>query len=553
MVSINRSRIARQCLRSGVALRLMACLLTTLLALASATAGGGVAAQDNRAAQPRAFHLQEATIADVHAALNSRAITCRALVDLYLARIEAYNKSGPAINAVQNINPHARQEAERLDAAFLSTGPVGPLHCVPVLVKDQVETRDMPTTYGSAVFKDFIPERDATVVAKLKAAGAVIVAKSTMGEFASAYAGSAFGVSRNAYDPLRVPSGSSSGTGAGIAANLAMVGIVEDTGGSGRGPAAVHSLVALRPTVQLVSRFGMMPGNPIRDTLGPLARTVRDAALVLDAIAGYDANDPMTAYAYGQTPATYTALLTTDGLRGTRIGVIRDPMDNTTDTKSDDYRRVRVVTDEAIADLAKLGAKLVDPLPLPPRNAALNTGSAGSAGPFEAELNAYLAQHPNAPVKTLREIVLSGKVLPRRTREIMTGIGRSTSDPGYVQGLAAREQLRLLWLKIMADARLDAIVYATFDHQPTLIPEDVLTSVEVGDYRAGSNRALSPSVGFPSLTVPAGFTSDKLPVGLEFMGRPFAEATLFKLAYAYEQATHRRRPPPLTPPLPGEP
>ena len=213
------------------------------------------------------------------------------------------------MNAVQTINPRALQDAERLDTAFAASGPVGPLHCIPLLVKDQVETSDMPTTYGSAVFKDFIPQRDATIVTRLRRAGAVIVAKTTMGEFASGYLGSAFGAVRNAYDPTRSASGSSGGTGAGVAANFATAGIGEDTGGSIRGPAAVNNLVGLRPTLPLVSRFGMMPARPTTDTLGPIARSVKDAAIVLDAIAGYDADDPVTAYAVGQVPTTYTQFL----------------------------------------------------------------------------------------------------------------------------------------------------------------------------------------------------------------------------------------------------
>ena len=198
--------------------------------------------------QPAAFDVVEATIEDVRRALASKQVTCRALVEQYIRRIEAYDKSGPALNAVQTINRRALEDADRLDVVFAASGPVGPLHCVPMLMKDQVETSDMPTSYGSVLFKDFIPKRDATVVRRLKTAGAVIVAKTTMGEFASGYLGSAFGIVHNAYDPARIASGSSGGTGSGIAANFATAGIGEDTGGSVRGPAAVNNLVGLRPT-----------------------------------------------------------------------------------------------------------------------------------------------------------------------------------------------------------------------------------------------------------------------------------------------------------------
>jgi len=547
-------------------------VLPALLAAVFAAAALSLSAQAPPGGLERGFRLEEATIDSVQTALKSGRLSCRALVDGYLKRIEAYNHSGPALNAIQNVNPRAFAEADRLDAVLKSSGPVGALHCVPVVVKDQVETADMPTTYGSAVFQQFVPQRDATVVVKLKAAGAIILGKTTMGEFANGYVGSAFGFMRNAYDRERVASGSSGGTGASVAANFATVGIAEDTGGSTRGPAAVNNLVGLRPTVPLVSRYGMMPATPTRDTLGPVTRTVRDAALVLDAIAGFDPNDPLTAYAYGEVPPSYAGFLKADGLKGSRIGVIREPMDSNADPTSEDYKKVRAVMDAAIADLARLGAVLVDPLKIPsrgtsdPPRAAAGGPARGAApervpalggggGNYETEqaINAYLAQHPNAPVKTLREILLTGKVSAKRALELMGAVGRSTADPGYGQSMVTREETRQVWLSMMADQRLDAVVYATFDHQPVLIPSDILTNPNAGDgYARGSNRSISPVLGFPALTVPAGFTSDKLPVGLEFMGRPFAEGVLLKLAYAFEQGTHHRRPSPLTPPLAGE-
>jgi amidase len=501
---------------------------------------------------PPRFHLVEATIDDVRAALVSKQITCRGLVEQYIKRIEAYDKSGPSLNAVQTINRRALQNAERLDAVFAASGPVGPLHCIPVLVKDQVETSDMPTTYGSAVFKDFIPQRDATIVTKLKKAGAVIVAKTTMGEYASGYLGSAFGVVRNAYDPTRSASGSSGGTGAGIAANFATVGIGEDTGGSIRGPAAVNNIVGLRPTLPLVSRFGMMPARPTTDTLGPMARSVKDVALVLDAIAGYDASDPVTAYAVGQLPGTYTQFLAADGLRGARIGVIREPLDPKADPASADYKQVRAVVDRALADLQRLGAVLIDPVAIPDLASRTVKAYDGNVFETEAATNKYLAQHPNAPAKTLSEILLSGKVVPSRARVLMNVVGRSTNEPGYFELLRIQEELRQAVLTAMADQRIEALVYATFDHPPVRVPSDVMTRTVVDTAGPGNNRRLSPAIGFPAMTVPAGFTADGLPVGLEFMGRAFAEPTLFRLAYAYEQGTHHRKPPQTTPALSGE-
>lgn len=499
------------------------------------------------------FRLEEATIGDVHRALESGALTCRALVGHYLDRIEAYDKDGPELNTVQTLNPRALDEAAALDASFQASGLSGPLHCVPVLLKDQVETSDMETSYGSELFQDFIPQRDATIVLKMKQAGAIILAKTTMGEFASRYVGSAFGIIRNAYDPTRNPSGSSGGTASGIAANFGLVGIGEDTGGSIRGPAAVTSLVGLRPTVPLVSRFGMMPATPATDTLGPMTRTVTDAAILLGVIAGYDENDALTSYAVGRVPDSYSSELTTDGLAGARIGVLRAPMDDKTDPTSEDYRKVRVVIDAAIAALEEAGAVLVDPVVLDKAEASFEALQSGDFG-TENETDAYLAQHPNAPYKSFSEILLTGKVTPWRASGLIKAVGKPLEHPHYLPVLLARDALRLSVMKVMAEHELEALVYATFDHQTTPIAHDALTNADTEDrYGLGSNRALSPATGLPALTLPAGFTSDGLPVGLELLGRAFTEATLLKLGYAFEQATHHRRPPATTPPLASEP
>ena len=504
-------------------------------------------------APPPAFHLLETTIDDIHAAIRAKRVTCRSLLELYLKRIEAYDKAGPRLNAVQTINPGALKEADRLDAAYLRSGLVGPLHCIPVLVKDQVETSDMPTTFGSVLFKDFVPRRDATIVTRLKGAGAVIVGKSTMGEYAAGYLSSASGPIRNAYDPRRHASGSSGGSASGVTANFATVAIAEDTGGSVRGPAAVSSLVGLRPTVPLVSRHGMMPARPSTDTLGPIARTVRDAAILLDVIAGYDPNDPITAQAVGHIPKSYSAFLSPDGLRGARIGVIRQPMDAKADPASDDYRKVRTVIDTAIGDLRRLGAEIVDPVTIPDVIDRVNKPYDGNVFETEPAMNAYLGAHPNAPVKTLRDILLSGKVVPSRVRVLMTSIGRSTDEAGYLPILRSVEDTRRVVFSLLAEQRLDALVYATFDHPPAVIGAGDMTDPLLETTGLGSNRRLSPILGFPAMTVPAGFTSDGLPVGVEFLARPFAEPTLFTFAYAYEQGTRHRHPPASTPALRGEP
>jgi Asp-tRNA(Asn)/Glu-tRNA(Gln) amidotransferase A subunit family amidase len=500
------------------------------------------------------FHLQEATIDQIHGELKAGRISCRELIGHYVKRIDAYDHAGPGLNALQTVNRRALDEADRLDAAYRGSGATGPLHCIPVLVKDQVETSDMPTTYGSILFKEFTPSRDATVVKRLRAAGAIVIGKTNMGEFAAGYVGSAFGIVRNAYDPARSPAGSSSGSGVGIAANFAVLAIAEDTGGSIRGPAAHGNAVGLRPTVPLVSRFGMMPATPTQDTLGPIARTVRDAALMLDVIAGYDPNDPVTAYAEGHVPTTYTEFLKLDALKGARLGVLRLPLDPKADPQSNDYKKVRAVIDSAVVVMKAHGAMVIDPLAAPDILKEVDTLYTDNVYETEQGIDSYLAAHPQAPVKTLRDILLTGKVVPSRSNRLINNIGRTTADPGNLSVIRRREELRQAVLTLMADFHLDAIVHATFDYPPGTIPPQPLT---VGDPTAvgdlGNNRRLAPLIGFPALSVPAGFTAEGLPVGIEFLGRQFSEGKLLALGYAFEQATHHRRPPMTTPPLPGEP
>ena len=493
---------------------------------------------------PAAFHLQETTIEGIHAAMRSGELTCTRLVQAYLDRIAAYDQAGPKLNAVQNINPHALARAGKLDAAWRATGPVGPLHCVPVLLKDEIDTNFMPTTYGSALFKTFVPPRNATIVDRLEAGGAVILAKTNMGEFAQAYSGSAFGDCHNAYDPRRSPSGSSCGSAIGVAANFAAVGIGEDTGGSIRGPAAHASLVGLRPTLPLVSRAGMMPFAPSRDTLGPLTRTVADLAIVLDAIAGYDPEDPITAWSYGQQPQTYTRFLLADGLAGMRFGVIRVPMAKDTDTRAADYQEIQAAISKAVADLTAHGAQVIDPIAVPGLAEMVAAGGAGSESfETEAAINKFLAQFPDAPAHTLREIVASPLVIAKRREELGRSLGRTADEPDAIKQANAREQLRTFILKVMADQRLDALIYATYDHAPALVPKST----------PGTNRVLASITAFPAISVPGGFFSDGLPIGIEFLGRPYAEGTLIKAAFGYEQATKHRHPPATTPPLAGEP
>ena len=438
-------------------------------------------------AEGQGFELLEATVDDIREALDDGRLTCIELVQGYLDRIERFDRQGPAIHAVQTVNPEALERARELDRAHSADGPVGPLHCIPVLVKDQVEVAGMPTTYGSALFEDFDSGRDATIVIRMRDAGAIILGKATMGEFAQGYAGSAFGLCRNVYALDRNPSGSSCGSGIAAAANFATVTIGEDTGGSIRGPAAHTSTVGLRPTLPLVSRFGMFLGSPTRDTLGPITRTVRDAAILMDVIAGYDPNDPITARSVGNIPGSYTAFLREDALDGARLGVIRSPMDSSTDPDSEDYARVRAVVDRAVADLEGQGAEIVDPVEI--EGLAELLGETGSNHETEASVNAYLAELSNPPVRSLAEIAVSDELTARRRYDHVSALNLSTADPEFREAEAAREELRIRVLGVMADHDLDALVYSTFDHAPALIPADVLTNPDAPDeYGKGSNR-----------------------------------------------------------------
>ncbi len=499
------------------------------------------------ATHAQSFDLMEATIAGVHEAFDAGTLTCRELVRGYLDRIEAYDDAGPGLNAIQHVNPRALAKADSLDVVREAEGRQGKLHCVPVLLKDQIETRDMPTTYGSAIFEGFVSHRDATIVRRLRAAGAIILAKTTMGEFAQRYVGSAYGIIRNAYDTDRNPSGSSGGTASGIAANLGLVGIGEDTGGSVRGPAAVSNLVGLRPSLPLVSRFGMMPANPSQDTMGPMTRTVEDAALVLEVIAGYDPEDPVTARSVGQIPDSYRGGMRADGLRGMRVGVWPRRASAPEEFR-EEYDQAAAILDRALDQLRALGAEVVEPIEMElPKGGALSNV-------FETEgaTDDYLAGLQDPPVRSLRDILLTGTVIPWRQASLLAYLGHTAEDVGYLSLQQARKKLQVEILKVMADRELDAFVYLTFDAPPMPIAEDVLTNPSPDDqYGLGDNRGWSPATGFPALTVPGGFTPEGLPIGLEFLGRPFSEALLLGMGYAFEQASDHRRPAPTAPALEG--
>ena len=494
------------------------------------------------------FRLQETTIADIQQAFADGSLTARQLVELYLNRIEAYDRNGPEINSIITVNPQALEDADRLDRDFGNNGLTGPLHGVPVILKDQMDARGMPTTLGSVVFRDYFPDRDCFVTEKLRQAGAIILAKATLGELGRGDThGSLFGSTRNPYDLARTPGGSSGGPGASVSANLGAVAIGQEGFASIRRPAAWNGVTGIRPTAGLVSRGGVYAGWPGQPgSLGPLTRSVTDLAKMLDVMVGYDPDDPMTSFGVGQAPESFTDSLDGEGLRGARIGVMTQSMGFHSEPDSDDFRLVSQVFDRAAAELEGAGATVI-PLPEVPRLTELLAKRA-SDGRNDEAWDRYYGRSDNPPYAS-PEAMMQSPDYAKVHRSKYAGAAL-TGPAAYAEYLLAREDLMFSVMKIMADAQLDAIVHKTVEHQPTLIAEGV--GPPYYDMR-GTTHINTYLVYVPSISVPAGFTSAGLPVGITFLGRPFSDPTMVKLAYAYEQATGHRRPPDSAPPLPGDP
>jgi amidase len=493
-----------------------------------------------------AFNVLETTIDDIHSAYKAGQLTARQLVQTYLDRIDAYNKQGPAINAIITLNPEALEEADRLDKAFKAAGFVGSLHGIPIIIKDQADAKGMPTTLGSVLFKNYFPDRDAFVVEKLKKAGAIILAKATLGELGGGDThGSLFGSTRNPYDPERTAGGSSGGSATSVAANFCAVGVGQEGFASIRRPSTWNSIAGMRPTAGLVSRSGVYAGWPsIAGSLGPMARTVKDLATLLDIMVGYDSEDPITARGSGHIPDSYKQFLDTNGLRGARIGILREAMGYDAEPGSEDFSRVAEVFDNAVAELKAAGAVIVDPVVIPKLKELL-AKRAGSFADEEESFTNYLSRSATPPYKSREEAKNSPDFLKvsKRSRERWT---RATAATGHYEYLLAREELTTHFLKVMADNKLDAIVHKAVEHQPTFIKDGV--NPPFVDQK-GAPHINTFLVFVPSIVVPAGFTRDNLPAGITFLGRPYDDANMIKFAYAYEQATHHRRPPASTTPL----
>jgi Asp-tRNA(Asn)/Glu-tRNA(Gln) amidotransferase A subunit family amidase len=498
---------------------------------------------------PAPFDVEEATISRVHEAMKAGRVTCRNLVDQYLKRIELYDKNGPAINAIVLVNPDAEKEAAELDRRFAQSGLTGPLHCVPIIVKDNFETRGLRTSNGALAFASYIPGEDAFLVKRVREAGALVLAKSNMAEWAfSPYETVSSilpGYTKNPYALDRVTAGSSGGTAAAVAASFGLAGLGTDTGNSIRGPASHQALAGIRSTMGLTSRAGVFPLNLLADIAGPMARTVEDAARIFQVIVGPDPDDPVTASAPAHLPQDYLASLDRNGLRGATIGVLHQAYDR----ESADPEVVRVFL-AAVEDLRRAGATVVDPANVDGLDVRRPQGIASSPGPcmgFKYDINHFLAARTNStPVKDLAAIIQSRGFHPtvqRRLEEAEKGSENGPGSPACVADTSYREQFRTAVMKTMDRLNLDAFVYPTWSNPPRLIGD---LNTPAGD----NSQVFSPTTGFPAINVPMGYTrGGTLPAGITFYGRAWSEATLIKYAYAYEQTTRHRHAPAATPPL----
>lgn len=496
----------------------------------------------------QAFRVQETTISGVHAAMRARTLTCRTLVQRYLDRIEKYDKQGPGINAITVTNPDALAIADSLDKRFAASRQlVGSLHCIPVIVKDNMQTIGLQTAAGNIALKDYRPTKDAFQVRRIKEAGAIVLAKSNMAEFAFSPLETVNsllpGYTRNPYALDRVTAGSSGGTAAAVAANFGEVGLGTDTGNSIRGPSAHQALVGIRSTMGLTSRAGIAPLSLFADIAGPMARTVADAVTVFQVVAGYDPDDRATEVARDRPIPNYAASLVRDGLEGARIGVLRQAFEGPNVDPD-----VRAVFNRAVEDLRKAGATVLDTVIIAEVDSLRRAGRGGGGGsgggpcaPFKYEFNAWLAeQGANVPVRSIDSIVRRNQFHPSIAARLQfppNADQNPDSIPACQNRQRGRDGLRAAVTATMDRLQLDGLIYPTWSNPPRLIGD---MTTPAGD----NSQYFSPTTGMPAITVPMGYTrNNTLPAGMTIFGRAFDEARLIKLAYAYEQATKWRRAP----------
>jgi amidase len=497
------------------------------------------------AGRANGIEVVESSIASLQTAILERRATCRDVVQAHLDRIDAYDRPS-GLHAITEVNARALERADEIDRALAAGTVPGPLFCVPILVKDNFDTHDLPTTGGSIALAGVVPPRDAFMVRRLREAGAIVVAKTNMAEWAFSprqSVSSSYGRTANAYALDRTPAGSSGGTASGVAASFGVAGLGSDTGNSIRGPSAHLSLVGIRSTLGLTSRAGVIPLAFDRDVAGPMARSVEDVARLFDVVAGYDPDDPYTELGRGRREADYAALLDRDALRGTRIGVLgafADP----TDTDPE----VLAIFQAALDDLRRLGAEIVDSFEIGEMSDRLR--EATFCRRFRYDMHVYLRSlGERAPLLDVMEVLETGAYGPD-AEEALRFFGDGPLEvhpaeadppcPDFAEH-AGRQALLGAVIGTMDRAGIDAFVFPTWRYLPA--PIDRANE----EYRGDNSQGLIPAAGLPAISVPMGFSSGGLPVGLQIAARPFADGLLLQLAYAYEQGTLHRRPPPLFP------
>lgn len=489
------------------------------------------------AQSPRAFEVHEASIRDLQDAMTDGRVSAVAIVDAYLARIAAFDRGGPRINAIIRLNPRARAEAAALDRERREGKVRGIWHGIPVILKDNFETADLPATGGSAALASLPATRDGFVVQRLRAAGAIILGIANMQELAFGFenASSLGGQTLNPYDLTRCPGGSSGGTGAAIAASFAAIGWGTDTCGSIRVPSAFTNLVGLRTTQGLVSRDGVLPLTVNGDNVGPMARTITDLAIGLDITVGADSADTTTSILRGLPAPRFVDSLGAVPLRGARIGVFQPYF-------RDAHPEVVSVVRAAIRSMQQQGADVIEV------TAPLDTFAANTSLVFaemRVAMDGWLARMPSSPVRSLQELVATG--LHHRTAEDrIRPASAITAEDAVARARtvnARRAALRSAILGVMDSLRLDALVY----------PSAKFPAAAIGEVPQGISCALAAHSGFPALAMPAGFTATGVPIGMELMGRPMSDARIVSLGYAIEQGAPRRQPPATTPALTAGP
>ncbi len=488
--------------------------------------------------------IEELTINEVHAGYQSKKFTARELVQAYLDRIQSIDKSGPTLNSVISVSAKALDEADRLDKYLADNGRlVGPLHGVPVLLKDQIETSDVPTSFGSSASGDYLPKNDATAVARLKDAGAIILGKTTMPDFATSWfsTSSKSGTTKNPYNLDHDTGGSSSGTAAAIAANLALVGVGEDTGGSIRLPSSFCNLVGVRVTPGLISRTGMSSLVTPQDTSGPMTRTVTDAAILLDAMVGYDSADPYTsAFVVGGRQASYANALDGASLAGRRIGVLRQVFGEKDDV---DGQAVNSVLEQTLKSMQSAGAVLVD-VEIPDLDDFVAFTSLYLTRSLQ-DMNAFLAARPGLGIESIEKLYETKQYHEKLDlfEAIATGPKVAGEDPEYANRLLAQTEFQRLVIRIMAENDVEAFVFPD-TRLPAPSNKDVMND-RWTCLTYPTNTVIASQLWFPAVTVPVGFTDTGLPVGLEIMGIPYGEKELLRTARGLEIATSGRKAPSL--------